>query len=86
MRIRVRLFAMQRELAGRREVELELPEGASIETAWRALVGVHPALAPGALVVFDDYGHPDYPGVAEAVESLGATGSVRASMFLWRPA
>jgi len=46
----------------------------------------HPALAPGALVVFDDYGHPDYPGVAEAVESLGATGSVRASMFLWRPA
>lgn len=45
-----------------------------------------PALAPGALVVFDDYGHPDYPGVAEAVAALGATGTVRASMFLWRPA
>jgi predicted O-methyltransferase YrrM len=45
-----------------------------------------PALAPGALVVFDDYGHPDYPGVAEAVDALGATGSVRATMFLWRPA
>jgi len=45
-----------------------------------------PALAPGALVVFDDYGHPDYPGVAQAVESLGASGSVRASMFIWRPA
>ena len=41
---------------------------------------------PGALVVFDDYGHPDYPGVAEAVAALGATGTVRASMFLWRPA
>jgi len=51
VRIRVRLFAMQRELAGRREVELELPEGASIETAWRALVGVHPALAPGRSAV-----------------------------------
>lgn len=48
--------------------------------AWR------PALAPGALVVFDDYGHPDYPGVAQAVDALGAAGSVRASMFLWRPA
>jgi predicted O-methyltransferase YrrM len=44
------------------------------------------ALAPGALVVFDDYGHPDYPGVAQAVAALGATGTVRASMFLWRPA
>ena len=43
--------------------------------AWR------PALAPGALVVFDDYGHPDYPGVAAAVDALGASGTVRASMF-----
>jgi predicted O-methyltransferase YrrM len=47
--------------------------------AWR------PALAPGALVVFDDYEHPDYPGVAEAVRALGAQGSARASMFIWRP-
>jgi molybdopterin synthase catalytic subunit len=46
-RIRVRLFAMQRELAGRREVELELPDGSSIETAWLALVALHPALATG---------------------------------------
>jgi predicted O-methyltransferase YrrM len=45
-----------------------------------------PVLAPGALVVFDDYGHPDYPGVAQAVAALGATGTVRASMFLWQPA
>ena len=45
-----------------------------------------PALAPGAVVVFDDYGHPDYPGVAQAVAALGATGTVRASMFLWQPA
>jgi len=51
VKVRVRLFAMQRELAGRREVELELPAGASIETAWRALVDVHPGLAPGRSAV-----------------------------------
>jgi cephalosporin hydroxylase len=44
-----------------------------------------PALAAGALVVFDDYAHPDYPGVAEALAALGADGTVRASMFVWRP-
>ena len=42
-----------------------------------------PALAPGAMVVFDDYGHPDYPGVAEAVAELGAVGEARASLYLW---
>jgi MoaE-MoaD fusion protein len=46
-RIRVRLFAVQRELASRRQVELELPDEASIETAWLALIAAHPALAPG---------------------------------------
>ncbi len=47
--------------------------------AWR------PALAPGALVVFDDHGHPDYPGVAEAVADLGAEGEERASLYIWQP-
>ena len=47
MRIRVRLFAIQRELAGTREVPLDLPDGATIADAWNALVGLHPALAPG---------------------------------------
>jgi molybdopterin synthase catalytic subunit len=47
IRVRVRLFAMQRELAGSREVALELPAGADIEAAWAALVALHPALAPG---------------------------------------
>ncbi len=46
-RVRVRLFAVQRELAGRRQVELELPDGASIEMAWTALVAEHPGLAAG---------------------------------------
>jgi molybdopterin converting factor subunit 1 len=47
VRIRVRLFAVQRELAGTRELGLELPEGATIEDAWQALLQLHPVLAPG---------------------------------------
>ena len=47
MRIRVRLFAIQRELAGTREVLLELPDGAVVADGWAALVDRHPVLAPG---------------------------------------
>ena len=47
IRVRVRLFAVQRELAGRREVALELPAGADVEAAWAAIVERFPALAPG---------------------------------------
>lgn len=46
--------------------------------AWRD------ALAPGAFVVFHDYGHPDYPGVREAVIELGLSGSERGAVFVWR--
>ena len=42
MRITVRLFAMLRQQAGWRERELELPEGATIAHAWRALVELVP--------------------------------------------
>jgi len=47
MRIRVRLFAIQRELAGTREVPIELDSGATIADAWNAVVARFPALAPG---------------------------------------
>jgi molybdopterin synthase catalytic subunit len=47
MRVRARLFAVQRELAGTREVHLELPSGATVEGAWDALVARYPVLAPG---------------------------------------
>jgi molybdopterin synthase catalytic subunit len=47
VRVRVRLFAIQRELAGTREVPLDLPGGATVADAWDALVAVYPALAPG---------------------------------------
>jgi molybdopterin converting factor subunit 1 len=45
--IRIRLFAIQRELAGTREVPVELADGATVEDAWTALVGRYPGLAPG---------------------------------------
>lgn len=45
--VRVRLFAIQREQAGARRVELELPQGSSIEDAWTAIVRRHPILAAG---------------------------------------
>lgn len=47
IRIRVRLFAIQRELAGTRDLTLELGPAATIEDAWTALVARHPVLAPG---------------------------------------
>ena len=47
IRVRVRLFAMQREMTGTREVALELAAGATAEDAWSALVDRFPALAPG---------------------------------------
>ena len=47
IRVHVRLFAMQRELAGTRGLDLELPAGATVEDAWAALVERFPVLAPG---------------------------------------
>ncbi len=51
MRVRIRLFAMQRELAGTREVAVELPDGATVASAWDALVALYPGLAPGTASV-----------------------------------
>ena len=45
--VHIRLFAIQRELAGTRRVELELRDGATVADAWEALVALHPVLGPG---------------------------------------
>jgi molybdopterin synthase catalytic subunit len=47
VRVRVRLFAIQRELAGTREVPLDLAPGGSVDDAWAAVVALYPALGPG---------------------------------------
>lgn len=48
--------------------------------AWR------PRLAPGALVLFHDFGDPAYPGVAGAIERLGLDGEEHHRLFACRPA
>jgi predicted O-methyltransferase YrrM len=44
------------------------------EGAKRDIVSWAPHLAPGAVIAVDDYGHPDWPGVGEAVDELVAEG------------
>lgn len=46
--------------------------------AWR------PHLVDGALVVFDDYGNPQYPGVRQAVDALGLAGEHLGELFIHR--
>lgn len=47
--------------------------------AWR------PAIRPGGIVAFHDYGNPDFPGVAAAIdEDLGLAGEQVGDMFVWR--
>jgi predicted O-methyltransferase YrrM len=54
------------------------------EPVLRAFAAWRGALAPGAVVLFHDYGHPAYPGVREAVRELGLQGSERGGVFVWR--
>jgi molybdopterin synthase catalytic subunit len=49
--VTVRLFAILRQQAGWRERSLELPAGATIDDAWRALVALAPTLAASREVV-----------------------------------
>jgi molybdopterin synthase catalytic subunit len=65
MKVEVRLFARYREAAGRDRVEVELPEGGTVETAWLAVVDRYPALAsyrPYTLfAVGQEYVTPNHP-------------------------
>ena len=44
MLVTIRLFARLRDVAGRGELERELPEGATAEAAWNALAREWPAV------------------------------------------
>jgi predicted O-methyltransferase YrrM len=46
--------------------------------AWR------PRMAPGGVVVFDDVGHSDFPGVAEAIADLDLEGEAHGALFVVR--
>ena len=45
MQVRVRLFARYREAAGRERLDVDVPEGGTVEAAWAAVVDRHPELA-----------------------------------------
>jgi molybdopterin converting factor subunit 1 len=46
MRVRIRLFARLREIAGADELEREVPDGSTLSGVWQALAGEFPAMAP----------------------------------------
>ena len=46
MKVAVRFFARYREAAGREHVELDLPEGGTVESAWKAVASRFPVLEP----------------------------------------
>jgi predicted O-methyltransferase YrrM len=43
-----------------------------------------PAVAPGGIIAFHDWEDDAYPGVTEAVRSLGLQGDARGHLFVWR--
>ena len=45
MRVGVRLFARYREAAGQERLDVDVPDGGTVEAAWSAVVDRHPALA-----------------------------------------
>lgn len=64
MKIGVRLFAMYRELAGTRDLELELSEGSHVAQAWEACLERFPRLVQhdesAAFAVNGRYAMPDH--------------------------
>jgi len=65
VRVRVRFFARYREATGHERLDVDVPEGGTVETAWKAIVARHPDLAryrPYTLfAVGHDYVEPDHP-------------------------
>jgi len=64
MRVQVRLFARFREAAGHDRVELDLPEGGTVEAAWEAVSHRFPVLSPyrpfTLFALANDYVPPDH--------------------------
>jgi len=65
VRVGVRLFARYREVTGQERLEVELPDGGTVEAAWAAVARRHPELAPyrphTLFAVGEDYVEPDHP-------------------------
>ncbi len=69
----VRLFARYREAAGRDRVEIDLPEGGTVETAWEAVARRFPALGqyrPFTLFALREDYVPPITGSARVTSSV----------------
>jgi molybdopterin converting factor small subunit len=68
VKIPVALFARYREAAGRGRVDVDVPEGATVEAVWAALTALHPVLGryrPHTLfAIGNEYVPPDRTVVA----------------------
>jgi MoaE-MoaD fusion protein len=64
VKVRVRLFARYREATGQERLDIELPEGGTVENAWQAVAAKHPQIVsyrPYTLfAVGHDYVEPDH--------------------------
>jgi MoaE-MoaD fusion protein len=65
VRVGVRLFARYRETAGRERLDVDLPEGGTVEEAWSAVIARHPELSPyrpyTLFAVGQEYVEPEHP-------------------------
>ena len=65
MKVQVRLFARYREAAGRDSLDVELPDGGTVERAWEAVARQLPALQPyrpfTLFALRNDYVGADHP-------------------------
>lgn len=65
MRVKIRLFARLRDLAGVAELERDVPAGATVGDVWRALTAEFPALRAYETTISsarnDDYARPATP-------------------------
>jgi len=65
LKVQVRLFARYREEAGRDSLDLELPDGGTVERAWEAVTRQLPALGPyrpfTLFALHNDYVDADHP-------------------------
>lgn len=54
------------------------------ESTMREVQAWQPVLKNGSVIVFDDFAHPEYPGVKEAVRHLGLEGEEHQGLFVHR--
>jgi molybdopterin converting factor small subunit len=64
VRVGVRLFARYREAIGHERLEVDVPEGGTVEAAWAAVIDRHPALSPyrsfTLFAIGNEYVPPDH--------------------------